>query len=252
MTMGALLAELPDGQRVLFDLGFGARTIILEELALEFWGGRLLSSLASVGLTPDDIDVVAYSHLHTDHVGWTIDQTSGALTFGRARHVMHRSEWEHWTDEPRIAGPVGARRRRARAARRPRRHRVHDRPGHHDHADARSHSRTLLVSRRVGNGTRGSARRRHPLPAADQLSRMALRGRRQSAGRAVRPRTFAQRSRRARTPSLSVRTSPMRSSAGFSRDPFRARSRSTSRCPRHRSRLAPDAPPGEVVLPALT
>src|SRR4249920_706241 len=97
MTMGALLAELPGGKRVLFDLGFGARTIILEGLALEFWGGRLLASLADAGVAPDDIDVVVYSHLHIDHVGWTIDQAGGALTFGSARHVVHRTEWEHWT-----------------------------------------------------------------------------------------------------------------------------------------------------------
>jgi glyoxylase-like metal-dependent hydrolase (beta-lactamase superfamily II) len=107
MTMGALMAELPDGRRVLLDLGFGARTIILEELAMEFWGGRLLASLASIGLAPDDIDVVAYSHLHADHVGWT----SGAgeeLTFGRARHVLSRAEWDHWETRPDSGGPTGA------------------------------------------------------------------------------------------------------------------------------------------------
>lgn len=106
MTMGALLAEFPDGQRALIDLGFGARTVVLEELAMEFWGGRLLSSLTSLGLTPDDIDVVAYSHLHIDHVGWTIDQGNGALTFERARHVMHRSEWDYWVSTPEAVGPT--------------------------------------------------------------------------------------------------------------------------------------------------
>jgi glyoxylase-like metal-dependent hydrolase (beta-lactamase superfamily II) len=108
MTMGGLLAELPDGRRLLIDLGFGARTIVLEELAMEFWGGRLLASLASMGLTPDDIDVVAYSHLHIDHVGWTTDQANGALTFGRARHVMHRDEWDYWTSKPGAVGPNDA------------------------------------------------------------------------------------------------------------------------------------------------
>jgi len=108
MTMGALMAELPDGRRVLFDLGFGARTVILETLAMEFWGGRLLQSLAQVGVTPDDIDVVAYSHLHSDHVGWTCNNADAALTFGRARHVMSRSEWTHWETKPDVGGPTVA------------------------------------------------------------------------------------------------------------------------------------------------
>src|SRR4051794_2529680 len=105
MTMGALLAELPDGSRVLIDVGFGPRTVILAELAMEFWGGRLLASLAAVGLTRRDVDVVVYSHLHTDHVGWTTDRTRGTLTFDRARHVMARAEWEYWRGDAPPRGP---------------------------------------------------------------------------------------------------------------------------------------------------
>jgi glyoxylase-like metal-dependent hydrolase (beta-lactamase superfamily II) len=107
LTMGALLAELPSGERVLIDLGFGPRTLVLTELAMEFWGGRLPASLADFGLQPDDIDLVVYSHLHADHVGWTADRQRGALTFGRARHVMARAEWDHWQGEP-IGGPDAA------------------------------------------------------------------------------------------------------------------------------------------------
>ncbi len=106
MTMGALLAELPGGERVLIDLGFGPRTVILAELAMEFWGGRLVSSLAKVGLQPDDVDTVLYSHLHIDHVGWTTDREHDGLTFDRARHVMMRSEWEHWRTRPGAGGPT--------------------------------------------------------------------------------------------------------------------------------------------------
>jgi glyoxylase-like metal-dependent hydrolase (beta-lactamase superfamily II) len=72
---------------------------------MEFWGGRLLSSLASAGIAPADIDVVAYSHLHADHVGWTTDLADGTLTFPRARHVMSRPEWEHWAARPGAGGP---------------------------------------------------------------------------------------------------------------------------------------------------
>ena len=106
MTMGALLAELPDGHRVLIDLGFGPRTVILEELAMEFWGGRLLTSLAQLGVHAGDIDTVLYSHLHIDHVGWTTEREHDRLTFDRARHVMMRSEWEHWRTRPGAGGPT--------------------------------------------------------------------------------------------------------------------------------------------------
>ena len=106
MTMGAILAELPGGQRVLIDLGFGPRTVILAELAMEFWGGRLVSSLAQVGLRPADIDTVLYSHLHVDHVGWTTDGDRDGLTFDRARHVMSRSEWDHWSTRAGTGGPT--------------------------------------------------------------------------------------------------------------------------------------------------
>jgi glyoxylase-like metal-dependent hydrolase (beta-lactamase superfamily II) len=104
MTMGALLAEMPDGTRVLIDLGFGPSSIVLAELGMEFWGGRLLASLHNVGLAPGDIDVVGYSHLHADHVGWTATEEV-VLTFPRARHVVARAEWEHWRGAPDAGGP---------------------------------------------------------------------------------------------------------------------------------------------------
>jgi len=105
MTMGALLAELPSGERVLIDAGFGPRTLILAELGMEFWGGRLPASLAAVGLTPNDIDIVVYSHLHVDHVGWTTDRTRETLTFERARHVLARAEWDYWCGDAPPGGP---------------------------------------------------------------------------------------------------------------------------------------------------
>lgn len=106
MTMGALLVELPTGERVLLDLGFGPRTVVLADMAMEFWGGRLLASLNEFGLTPNDIDMVVYSHLHLDHVGWTCpSQDDATLTFPRARHIVHRTEWDHWTPVSGVGGP---------------------------------------------------------------------------------------------------------------------------------------------------
>ena len=107
MTMGALLVEFPDGTRALLDTGFGNRTIVLADMGLEFWGGRLLKSLTAAGLAADDIDVVAFSHMHIDHVGWTATDAA-ALSFAKARHVLAREEWDHWAAQPDAGGP-GAR-----------------------------------------------------------------------------------------------------------------------------------------------
>src|SRR4051794_32086580 len=96
MTLGSLLVELPSGERVLVDLAFGNRSLVLADLAMDFWGGRLLRNLARVGLRPEDIDLVVFSHLHIDHIGWTLDATREQLCFPNARHVMAGAEWDHW------------------------------------------------------------------------------------------------------------------------------------------------------------
>ena len=67
--------------------------------------GQLLDSLAAVGLRPEDIDTVVFSHLHPDHVGWI--SIGGTLTFPRARHLVSRNEWEFWTGPDNPGGTNG-------------------------------------------------------------------------------------------------------------------------------------------------
>ncbi len=53
--------------------------------------GRLIDELASVGYGPDDIDVVALTHLHPDHIGWNLapdDQGGWRPRFARARYLV--------------------------------------------------------------------------------------------------------------------------------------------------------------------
>ena len=96
----ALLVQLDDGRRVLFETGIGAffdpklraRFGVLEERHV------LLDSLAALGLTDADIDVVVLSHLHFDHAGgllapWQEGQPA-RLLFPRARFVVGRDHWE--------------------------------------------------------------------------------------------------------------------------------------------------------------
>ncbi|SOY97463.1 Beta-lactamase [Cupriavidus taiwanensis] len=59
-----------------------------------------LRSLAAFGLTPDDIDVVLCTHLHTDHVGWNTRMDNGRWvpTFPNARYLFSRQEFEHFLE----------------------------------------------------------------------------------------------------------------------------------------------------------
>jgi len=105
LSFGALLVRTSD-QRILVDAGYGEKTVEVPGVATRV-GGRLLHSLGTVGLKPSDIDMVIYTHLHHDHVGWT-SQLAGdgrSLTFANARHLVRRPEWDYWRGTDNIPGP---------------------------------------------------------------------------------------------------------------------------------------------------
>ncbi|MFD6892324.1 MBL fold metallo-hydrolase [Streptomyces sp. NPDC059957] len=60
-----------------------------------------LEELTALGYPPDSIDTVVCTHLHFDHIGWNIRLVEGKWvpTFPRARHLVTRVEWDHWTGE---------------------------------------------------------------------------------------------------------------------------------------------------------
>ena len=88
------------GKRVLVDTGVGDK-----------WGERereiyridrsssLLAGLASLGVRPEDIDIVINTHLHFDHAGGNTRAIEGRVvpTFPRARYVVQLGEWEDAT-----------------------------------------------------------------------------------------------------------------------------------------------------------
>lgn len=88
-----------EGVTILVDTGVGPpglRDWTAEE------EGLLPESLAALDVRAEDVDVVFFTHLHTDHVGWNAD-LDGVPIFSRARHVVHgdgleealQHDWPH-------------------------------------------------------------------------------------------------------------------------------------------------------------
>jgi glyoxylase-like metal-dependent hydrolase (beta-lactamase superfamily II) len=61
--------------------------------------GDLLNQLKKQGVQPEDVDIVAHSHLHADHVGWNLDLTAPTPTpyFPNATYLVPGVDWEHFT-----------------------------------------------------------------------------------------------------------------------------------------------------------
>jgi len=60
--------------------------------------GQLLAELRSAGIGPADVDLVVFTHLHRDHVGWNAlgFGTEAQPTFSRARYLAPRKDWEYY------------------------------------------------------------------------------------------------------------------------------------------------------------
>ena len=73
--------------RILIDVGFG-------EIGRDQGTGELRNRLAAVGYTPEDITIVALTHVHPDHILGLMED--GALAFPNARHIIGRREYDEW------------------------------------------------------------------------------------------------------------------------------------------------------------
>ncbi len=73
--------------KVLVDTGWGAEN-----------KGKLLEELAAAGVAPSDVDQVTFTHLHTDHTGWNIDD-DGKATFANARYLIPGGDWSYYQDQ---------------------------------------------------------------------------------------------------------------------------------------------------------
>jgi glyoxylase-like metal-dependent hydrolase (beta-lactamase superfamily II) len=113
LSFGSFLIRSGDDV-VLVDLGVGAADLELAGIG-HMRGGALLRNLAAEGVAPADIGTVVYTHLHSDHVGWTSDATPDpfltqertgfpVLTFPNARYRVARKEWSYWSSGNEVFG----------------------------------------------------------------------------------------------------------------------------------------------------
>jgi glyoxylase-like metal-dependent hydrolase (beta-lactamase superfamily II) len=99
-SIGGLLVEHGD-RALLIDAGFGPRVIpaahthpALGVLA----GGELLTSLKQTSVEPEQIDTVAFTHLHDDHFGWVLRPGPEGTPFRDAQIAAGAADWAAWRE----------------------------------------------------------------------------------------------------------------------------------------------------------
>jgi glyoxylase-like metal-dependent hydrolase (beta-lactamase superfamily II) len=98
MSIHAFIVETPT-RRIVVDTCLGNDK---QNRRIPTWNdlhGPFLADLAEAGFPRESIDTVLCTHLHVDHVGWNTMLVDGRWvpTFPRARYLMGRAEYQHWT-----------------------------------------------------------------------------------------------------------------------------------------------------------
>ena len=83
---------------VLFDTGAGSE--------FQPTAGALLGSLDAIGLAPEDITHIIFTHAHPDHL-WGLLDDFGDPLFTEASYFIGRAEWDYWTN-PATIDTIGA------------------------------------------------------------------------------------------------------------------------------------------------
>jgi glyoxylase-like metal-dependent hydrolase (beta-lactamase superfamily II) len=95
-SIGGLLVE-NGGRALLIDAGFGPQSLPAEPVGPRgvIYGGALLDNLAELGRSPEEIEAVAFTHLHIDHLGWAWHPAPGGdqPAFTNADYLVAEPEW---------------------------------------------------------------------------------------------------------------------------------------------------------------
>lgn len=81
------------GQTILFDTGFG-------KMGHNNNAGNLRRRLGKAGYAPEDIEVVAFTHCHPDHIAGIMEE--GVPAYPNARYVIGRHEYDTWKEGSKI------------------------------------------------------------------------------------------------------------------------------------------------------
>lgn len=86
-----------DGKTILIDTGWGP---VHTPPGAPSTPARLPEEMAEVGAKMHDIDLVIFTHLHADHVGWNLAYPDGGGSpkpnFRNARYLVPADDWAHY------------------------------------------------------------------------------------------------------------------------------------------------------------
>jgi glyoxylase-like metal-dependent hydrolase (beta-lactamase superfamily II) len=147
------LTLFSDGERtVLFDVGSGPNFMSS--------AGKIAEALDAIGVAPDDITHVLFTHAHPDHI-WGVKDDFDEEVFSNAEYHMSQAEWDYWFDpetvnkvpEERQSFAVGAKNNMEVIKDKTTRFKPGSevRAGHRGLRHVRSHTRPHLI--RVHNGS---------------------------------------------------------------------------------------------------
>ncbi|MEV5322660.1 MBL fold metallo-hydrolase [Nonomuraea sp. N2-4H] len=93
-SIGGLLVE-SGGRALLIDAGWGPVSLpaVPGRPNGAVRGGALLDGLRALGRGPEEIEAVAFTHLHVDHFGWAWGQGGVGPVFARAEYLVAEPEW---------------------------------------------------------------------------------------------------------------------------------------------------------------
>ena len=92
-----------------FLINTGSKLVLVDAGAGTLWGpnaGKLLANLKASGYTPEQVDEVYITHLHTDHIGGAV--ANGAPVYANAIVRADQREVDYWLTKLQFQGAVAS------------------------------------------------------------------------------------------------------------------------------------------------
>ena len=77
--------------------------LIVVDTGMQGEGSYLLDDMKEKGIDREAVDIVVFTHVHPDHVGWNF--TNGKPNFPNARFLVPKKDWDYWT-QPEVINTV--------------------------------------------------------------------------------------------------------------------------------------------------